>query len=191
MLDMLEKEFVAQKLTEGNTPELITTIANSMHNTSIPYRMKLAIAYSELILFFSQFRINIAHWNGSSIPINAITFCIAKSGASKDSSVNACRQCFKSGYEYIEKYRKQQAIDRAIEQAKLEGVDLYDRWSGYKDFYNEPNPLFISIPTPEGFIQHLVDLQNDLCGSGCITISELGAEMTSNPNFGEIIKLIS
>ena len=87
MLDMLEKEFVAQKLTEGNTPELITTIANSMHNTSIPYRMKLAIAYSELILFFSQFRINIAHWNGSSIPINAITFCIAKSGASKDSSV--------------------------------------------------------------------------------------------------------
>ena len=191
MLDVLEKEFVNLNLTEGNTPDLIKAIANSIPSTTIPYRMKLAIAYSELTLFFSQFRINIDHWNGSSIPVNSITFCLAKSGAAKDSSVNMCRKCFQSGYEIIEKYRKDRAKEKAIKMAKDIGKSDPGSFNSYREFYKQPSPLFISISTPEGLVQHINDLENDICGSCNLAISELGSEMAGNPNFGETFKLLS
>ena len=176
LLDILENEFEKLHLTSGNMPEIVDNMANSIH-TSLPYRMKLAIAISELILFFSEFRINILHWNSSLIPINAITFCIAKSGASKDSSVKACRKCFRSGYEAIERYRKQEAIDKAIAQAEEAGVDIPTRYAGYKNYLEEPNPLFIAIPTYEGFIQHLNDLKNTTFGCGYTFSGEFAGEL--------------
>ena len=188
ILDTLENEFVKRNLTEGNTPELVKAIVSSIYSPNVPYRMKLAIAYSELILFFSQFRINIKHWNDSIIPINALTFCIARSGASKDSSISACRKCFASGYAYIEHQRKEVAKNRAISKAREKDIENPESFAAYKEFYKTPNPLFISISTPEGFIQHLNDLKYDIAGSGHVQISELGAEMISNPNFNEIVK---
>lgn len=89
MLDMLEKEINSLNLFEGNMPEIVTAIADSIPSQTIPYRMKIALAVSEIMLFISQFKINIKHWNDSIIPINNIMFCIAKSGASKDSSLKA------------------------------------------------------------------------------------------------------
>ena len=112
MLDLLEKEIHKLNIFEGNIPEIATAIADSVPSQTIPYRMKLALAISEIILFASQFRINIKHWNGSIIPINSIMFCIAKSGASKDSSVKAARKCFESGYQIINKIRNENAIKK-------------------------------------------------------------------------------
>ena len=74
MLDMLEKEVNKLNLFEGNIPEITKAVADSIPSKTIPYRMKLALAMSEIMLFISQFRINIKHWNGSSIPINSIMF---------------------------------------------------------------------------------------------------------------------
>ena len=171
-------------------PEIIVNMADSIH-TNLPYRMKLAIAISELVLFFSEFRINIKHWNGSIIPINSLTFCIAKSGASKDSSVKMCRKCFSSGYEAIEEYRKNQAIEKAIKQAEEAGVDIPTRFAGYKDFLEEVNPLFIAIPTYEGFIQHITDLGKQSFGSGYVYSGEFASELVSNSNFVDLIRLMS
>ena len=80
MLDMLEKEINNRNVFDGNIPEIVKAVADSIPSQTIPYRMKLAIAVSEIMLYASQFRINIKHWNDSIIPINSIMFCIAKSG---------------------------------------------------------------------------------------------------------------
>ena len=70
MLNILENKINSLNLFEGNMPPIVTAIADSIPSQTIPYRMKVALAISEIILFTSQFRINIKHWNGSSIPIN-------------------------------------------------------------------------------------------------------------------------
>lgn len=191
MLDILEKEINNLNLFEGNIPPIVTAIADSIPSNTIPYRMKIALAISEIMLFASQFRINIKHWNDSIIPINSIMFCIAKSGASKDSSLKAARKCFTGAYDIINNYRKEAAIHRAQEQAREAGNDLPDKFIGYKDYYIPPNPLFIAISTPEGFIQHLNDLSKDELGSGYIYSGEVGTELATNPNMTDTIKLIA
>ena len=191
MLDILEKEINNLNLFEGNIPPIVTAIADSIPSNTIPYRMKIALAISEIMLFTSQFRINIKHWNDSIIPINSIMFCIAKSGASKDSSLKAARKCFSEAYDIINNYRKEAAIHRAQEQAREAGNDLPDKFIGYKDYYIPPNPLFIAISTPEGFIQHLNDLSKDELGSGYIYSGEVGTELATNPNMTDTIKLIA
>ena len=191
MLDILEKEINNLNLFEGNIPPIVTAIADSIPSNTIPYRMKIALAISEIMLFASQFRINIKHWNDSIIPINSIMFCIAKSGASKDSSLKAARKCFTGAYDIINNYRKEAAIHRAQEQAREAGNDLPDKFIGYKDYYIPPNPLFIAISTPEGFIQHLNDLSKDELGSGYVYSGEVGTELATNPNMTDTIKLIA
>ena len=189
MLDVLEKEIHTLNIYEGNIPPIVEAIANSIPSQTIPRRMKLALAISELVLFASQFRNNIQHWNGSIIPVNSIMFCVAKSGASKDSSVKAARKCFEEGYKIINQVRHDNAVDRAIQKATQEGYDLPDKFASYKDFYNPPNPLFVAISTSEGFIQHLNDLSDDAVGSGFIYSGEVGAELASNLNLVENLKV--
>lgn len=191
MLDMLEKEINNLNLFEGNLPEIILAIADSIPSQTIPYRMKIALAMSELILFTSQFRINIKHWNDSIIPINSIMFCIAKSGASKDSSLKAARKCFESGYRIINEERNINAINLAIAKATEEGYEAPHLFASYKDFYIAPNPLFVAISTTEGFIQHLNDLSEDNIGAGYIFSGEVGAELATNINLTENIKVLA
>ena len=190
-LDILEKELINKGIFEEQLPLIITTIANSIPSRTIPYRMKLTLAISELMLFISQFRINIKHWNDSIIPINNITFCIAKSGNSKDSSVKAVRKCFEEGYRIINNYRKEHALDKAIDEATKAGYEDPESFSSYKNFYTPPNPLFVAISTNEGFIQHLNDLSDDSLGSGFIYSGEIGAELASNANLTENLKVLA
>lgn len=191
MLDMLEKEIAKLNLFEGNTLDIVKAIADAIPSQTIPYRMKLALAVSELVLFVSQFKINIKHWNDSIIPINSIMFCIAKSGAAKDSSMKAARKCFEDGYKLINEYRHKQAVELAIEAATEAGCDIPNKFAAYKDYYKAPSPLFVAISTPEGFIQHLNDLSNEKYGAGYIYSGEIGAELASNINLIENIKILS
>ena len=191
MLDVLEKEINNLNLFDGNIPEIVTTIANSIPSQSIPYRMKMALAISEIMLFTSQFKMNIKHWNDSIIPINSIMFCVAKSGASKDSSLKAARKCFAEGYNLIHEHRQNEAVKRAIELATEAGCDVPDKFASYKDYYTAPNPLFVAISTTEGFIQHLNDLANETLGAGYIFSGEIGAELANSMNLVENIKVLS
>ena len=191
MLDILEKEINNLNLFDGNIPEIIKTIASSIPSQTIPYRMKMALAVSEIMLFTSQFKMNIKHWNDSIIPINSIMFCVAKSGASKDSSLKAARKCFAEGYNLIHEYRQLEAVERAIQLATEAGSDVPDKFAAYKDYYSPPNPLFVAVSTTEGFIQHLNDLSNETLGAGYMFSGEIGAELANSMNLVENIKILS
>ena len=191
MLELLEKHLRNMGVFDSNLPDIVKSIANSIPSTTIPYRMKLAFAISEIILYASQFKINIQHWNHSVIPVNAITFGIAKSGASKDSSIKAARKCFKAGYELIEEKRFELAKATAIEMATEAGEEVPNIWKAYGQYYIPPNPLFVAPSTVEGFIQHLNDLDTTGLGAGYIYSGELGAEIASNSVIVDNIKILA
>lgn len=191
LLSVLEKEIDKLSLYEGKyVPEIVKAIIEATPS-NIDSKIKMALAISEIMLFTSQFRINIKHWNESIIPINAITFCIAPSGAAKDSSLRAIRSCFADGYKFIQNHRKKEAVSKAIQQATVACYDYPTQYECYKEFYEEPVPLFISLGTPEGFTQHLNDLTKFSLGSGFISSSELGSDLISDGNLPLILKDIS
>lgn len=191
MLELLKQDLQKEGLFNGEIPEIIIALTNAIPNQNIPYRMKLTIAMSEAILFISQFRKNILHWNNSQIPINAISFSIAASGSGKDSSVNAARKCFETGYEIINQKRKDKAVEQAIKKANLAGKENPDEWSVYKNFLIPPNPLFVAPSTTEGFIQHLNDLEEAGIGAGYMYSGEVGAELANSPVLIDNIKFLA
>ena len=183
--DMLKEEFEKLEITDDDCMDLMYTIAQSIP-AQIPFRMKMAMAVSEIITWASMFRIHIRHWNRSIIPVNAISFIIAKSGYSKDSSLRAVRTCFEGGYDVIRRKQKEEAKDKAIRAAAAKGDD--DNWLKY---YLKPNPLFVAISTPEGMIQHLADMQELELGAGYIADSEFAQSLQSTANMAEILKNVS
>lgn len=191
ILDILEKKINSLGLYEGNFPEILEAIAESIPCQTIPYRMKVALAISEIVLFTSQFRVNIRHWNDSLIPINSLFFLIAKSGTSKDSSVKYARKCFSKGYELIQEYRRERAVEAAISLAKENGSESPNSFSEYKSYISLPPPLFAAISTPEGFIAHLNNLSTFPIGSGFIYSGELGQELSTNANMVENLKVLA
>ena len=190
-MSLFEKELENLKVFENNLPNILINIANSIPSNTIPFRMKLAIAVSEIVRFASQFRTNINHWNGSSIPINAITFCIAKSGAAKDSSVNACRKCFEKSYDEINIIREDKVKKYAMNAALEDGKENYADFKVYKEYLIPAPPLVIGISTIEGLIQNLADSYKLGIGSGTLQTGELGAELSSNLNTIDNFKAIS
>jgi len=191
MLDLLKEELDKRNLFDYDLPDVLQSIVNSINNNTIPERMKLTIAVSELVTFASQFRRNIAHWNGSQIPVNAITFCISASGTGKDSGANAARKCFREGYDLIEERRKTIAKQNAIYAAQKDGLKNPTDWNVYKKFYQTPNPLFVAPSTVEGFIQHLNTLDSMGIGAGFIYSGEFGAELANKPLLVENIQLLA
>lgn len=191
MLEQIKKELTSQGVFNGELPPILRQIVEAIPNQRIPTRMKYTIAVSELVLFASHMRKNIAHWNGSLIPINAITFSVSASGTGKDSSVTAARKCFNTGYKLLDKKRKDLAVQKAIRSATLAGKDNPEEWATYKEFYHAPNPLFIAPSTAEGFIQHLNDLDDAGTGAGFIYSGEFGSELANSSVLVENIKLLA
>ncbi len=191
MLQLLKEDLNNTGAFSSTLPPIVRQVVDSIHNPLIPYRMKLTIAASELVFFTSNLRRNIRHWNGSMIPINAISFTISKSGSGKDSARNAALKCFKDGYAIIEEKRKSVATQNAIKQATLAGKTDPQEYSTYREFYVPPNPLFVAPSTSEGFIQHLNDLDSAGIGAGFIYAGEVGAEMSTSSVFIDNIKLLA
>ena len=106
-MDMLNLTKQSLDQHQALTPSINAHAARIMSaiNTNVPERMKALIAQTQITAFASQFRRNLKLWDDSSIPINAVSFCITGSGEGKDSSVKAARKCFKSGYEMIDDAR--------------------------------------------------------------------------------------
>lgn len=180
MLELLKQELTDRHAFSGKIPTILASLADSIPNNTIPYRMKLTFAISELILFASHFRRNIQHWNNSLIPINAITFSLAASGTGKDSSVNAVRKCFDSGYNSLNHKRKDLAHSKARAIAASEGLENPNDWNIYKEFYHEPNDLFLAPGTVEGFINHLNQLDDAGAGGGFLYSGEIGSQLVTS-----------
>ena len=191
MLELLKKELDNRKALTGPLPDIIHRIAEAIPSQTIPDTMKYTIAISEIMLYASQFRRNIHHWDGTPIPINSVGFIVAKSGGGKDSSVNAVRKCFATGYTMINDKRKTLAKTHAINLAREAGDINPTAWEVYKSYFRTPNPLFVAPSTTEGFIQHLNDLDSDGIGAGYMYTGEIGAELAGSTLIIENIKVIS
>lgn len=191
MLDLLRTELESLNAFSEEVPDVVARIAEAIPFNTVPLRMKYTIAVSEIMLFASQFRRNINHWDGGEVPINSVSFVITGSGQNKDSSANAARKCFNVGYDMINDTRRKMAKANAIRLATDAGVDDPTQYENYKEFYRKPNPLFVAPSTNEGFIQHLNELDNDGLGSGFLYSGEFGAELASSPMFMENLKLLA
>ena len=123
MYKLLEAELAQHGIFNGEVPIAIAELSKAIPITTIPQRMKYTLAASELVTFASQFRRNIKHWNGSNIPINAITFTLSASGSGKDMAVQSLRKCFQSAYQRITITRQEAAKARAIKEAAKDGVE--------------------------------------------------------------------
>lgn len=188
-IGLLSQEMNKLGLFEGNIPEIYEKMVKAIPSTTIPDKMKMALVMSEVMTYTSEFRTSIRHWNGSLIPINAITFCIAKSGASKDSSARAIRKCFDAYYKNIDDIRETRANMLAEYKCKL--AKETPTTEHLAKYYIPPNPLFLATSTAEGFIQHLNDMEEIRLGSGYIKAGEFGQELISNPNMTDMLSLLS
>lgn len=157
----------------------------------IPDKIRRNLIINQLMLFASQFRVNIKHWDGSIIPINAISFNISDSGSGKDSSLSKLREAFKKGYDVIEGVRYEQAKAKAIKAAREKNSIRPESEVVWRKFYTPPTPLFATVSTNEGFISHLNQLEEDSIGAGFITSSELGSELENSPYIVPNLQLIS
>jgi len=180
VLDLLKQELDKHNVFSSQLPSVLTALADAIPITTITHRMKLTFAVAELMLFASQFRRNILHWNNSLIPINAITFGLSKSGDGKDSGVNAIRKCFQSSYDRINSNRKELAHSQAKAKAALEGLENPNEWNIYKEFYNAPQDLFLAPGTVEGFIAHLNQLDDAGIGAGFLYSGEIGSQLMTS-----------
>ena len=189
-LELLEEELKKRGVFNTPLPKFINELADSIPNKLDP-KMKLTIAVSEIILFASQFRRNIKHWNNSLIPINAITFCISGSGTGKDSSINAMRKNFLGGYEVINHLRVEKAKETAKSIARSKGLAMPDSPDVYEKFYDKPMPLFVAPSTNEGFIQYLNELDRSGIGAGFILSGEFGAELLTSSTIIANLQLLA
>lgn len=177
MLQTLKQELAAQGFGNDKLPELLTNLVGSIPNMRVPAKMKLAIACSEMVLAASHTRRNIVMWDGSVVPINSITFCIAGSGVGKDSSVNAVRKCFKDYYIQLDTERRKMAISAAIAAAEEAGEADSDKWEVHKHFFNTPDSLFLAPDsTIKGMHGHFNKLEESGIGAGYSYSGEIGSE---------------
>ena len=170
-----------------NTVHPLVVKAIDCVSGEVPYRLKLSIALSELITLTSHLRKPIKLHDGTIVPCNAITFSLARSGVSKDSSMNMVRKALASGYAQIDNYRKDLARHNAEQAAILDGKQK-EEWMSY---YVKPRDLQAGLGTVEGIIQHFADLEQGQVGAGFVSSSEIGTELLTNGNMTDIIKTIS
>lgn len=194
MSNMLKHTRVAldkHKVFDRELSPILTAITNAIPFHTVPQRMKLTIAVSEIITFASQFRRNIILDDGTSVPINSIAIILTGSGENKDSSVRAARKCFNPGYEMIESERKKHAHQAAKDLAQQSGEEFPEDWEVYKQYYKKPPPIFMAPTTGPGFIQHINDIASSPLGSGLLYAGEYADELSSNGDMMENTKILS
>lgn len=170
----------------GPYPEIVKRGLDTIAGDQ-PFKLKLAIALSELITFSSHLRKPIQLFDGTLVPCNAIVFALSASGTSKDKSLHAIRKSLADGYNQIEEYRKDFAREKAENIARLEGAGA-EEWQRY---YVAPKPLQSGLGTVEGLMHHFADIASNPIGAGSIMSSEIGSELQNNGAMTDIIKTVS
>lgn len=170
-----------------NYPDVVAKAVDTIVGQGVAPRLKLGVALSELITLVSHLRKSIVLFDGTIVPVNAISVILSPSGSSKDKSMNTVRKALSGSYTKLEGRRREYAVDRAKELANLNG----DSPDDYEKYYEKPIPLQSGLGTPEGITNHLATLSSNTLGAGSFTCSELSAEMQTNGSFTEIVKILS
>ena len=171
----------------GPYPDVVRKAIETIVGQGVSPRLKLGVALSELISLVSHLRKPIVLFDGTLVPVNAISVILSPSGSSKDKSMNTVRKALMGSYAKLESLRKQYAVDKAREMANLNG----DSPENYEKYYEKPIPLQSGLGTPEGITNHLAELSFKPLGAGSFACSELAAEMQTNGSFTEIVKILS
>lgn len=191
MLVKTESELASQGAFIPIQAPIIQRVAETIPYVTVPERMKLTIAVSEIMTYASQFRKNIVTRDGTQVPINSIAFVVTASGQNKDSSVRAARKCFTEGYKILTKKVKDLAVLEAKKLATEAGCEDPNSPEEYRKFYKDPAPIFMSPTTGPGFVQHINDLAKYPILAGLLYSGELADELNANPDMLENIKILS
>jgi len=191
MLQLLKAELNKHHIFQAPEDDFINALTRAIPFATVPDKMKLVIAISHLTNFAGQFRRNIALWDDTPVPINSISFVMASSGANKDSSNNAVRKCFKPGFEILSKEVEKAVKKDAIIAATAAGEDPADEFSIYKEYLKPIPPVFMSITTGPGLIQHINDVGELPLLSSFLYTGEVSDELAYNVNAVDNIKILS
>jgi len=176
MLNIYKQSLLDAGCFKPEYPDIIQVGMNTV-STNAPEKMKALLIATELTVFASNLRKPIM-WEGTTIPVNTISFVIAASGIGKDSSMKSIRNALVPAYTKINKYREIHAKAKAVEDAETDGK----RPTDWRKYYSKPRDLFSGIGTLEGQMKHLAKLEEGKLGAGYIQVSELGSELQNNPD---------
>lgn len=191
MLQMLKTHLESEGAFTGELSPYMLQMTDCVGG-AVSFSMKLSVAVSELMLYASQFRRYIKlPADKTPIPVNAISFVLAASGANKDRTVKSIRSSLSDGYYKIDLKRKELATQAAIQKAKDEGIEDPDKWENHKAFYSKPAALFAAMTNSAAYIDHLAGMESLPLGAGFMYTGELGSEMQTNPDMISSIRVMS
>lgn len=191
MLNVLKQELEKYNAFDSPDHEVVDALARAISFGTVPTKMKTIFAIAHLSNYASQFRRNIELWDGTLVPTNSISFVVADSGANKDSSNSKVKKCFQVGYDIIEKKLEKQVRADAIKAAQDAGEDLPEEFAVYSKYMKPVPPVFMSITTGPGLVQHINDIGALPFGSGMQYSGEISDELAHNPHAIENIKILS
>jgi hypothetical protein len=175
------------------TPKLNQHIANI--TDAIPFNisphMKAVIAVTQITTFAAQFRRNVELYDGTEVPINAISFIVSGSGKNKDSSVRAASRCFQPGYDLIQSHNHKALVDEAIQAASDAGDEPPDAEGIYKPYMKPEIDIETMVTTGPGLIDHINAVTDMPFGASLVSSSEFADELAYNPDMVENIKILA
>lgn len=151
------------------------------------YKMKLMMAVTEIAVFTSQLRKPIKLTDNTIVPVNIMSFVLAGSGESKDSSVAMVRKALLPAYEVIDNYRRSHAKAAAEQKARFNGEED----SNYTKYYIEPRELLAGMGSVEGQMFHWHLLEQGKLGAAYIQVSELGSELQTSKDISSNIEALA
>lgn len=191
MLNILRAELEKYDAFSEPDHDLINAIVRAVPFNTVPAKMKIVFAISHLSNFASQFRRSMELWDGTIVPTNNISFVIADSGANKDSSNSKVKKCFKKGYEKIHKELEAFVKEEAISAATAAGEDLPGEYEVYRQYMKQIPPVFMSMTTGPGLVQHINDIGALPASAGMVYTGELSDELAGNPHALDNIKTLA
>ena len=191
MLEQIKDYLNSKNVLNAQFNTAIQTVMGTINNQTVPERMKAVIAVSHIVNFTSQFRRNMVLWDGTEVPLNAISFVLTNSGTGKDSSNKAVAKAFSEAIKLIIKERKNLADEQAKKTAKMFGEEDYFKYEVYKEYLPPLPPLNMGITTEAGLVQHINDIAKSPIGSSFMYSGEIGDEFAYNQNTIDNIKVLS
>jgi len=191
MLDILRSSLDELNVFDAPNHEFVSRLTRTVSFSNVPEKMKVVFALSHISNYASQFRRNIELWDGTLVPTNSIAFVIAPSGANKDSSNSKIKKCFTPGISMLLKTVENAVIEKAIRTAEQQGEDLPANEAVYRKYMQPVPPVFTSLTTGPGLVQHINDIGSLPALSTSVYSGELSDELASNPHAADNLKILA
>ncbi len=191
MLTITKNELDKLHALEPVLHPLVNAVTDAITNYTVPDKMKSVVAVHHIVVFASQFNRKIQLWDGTMVPINAVSFVICGSGVGKDSSHRAAYRCFEPGYELITKHLEKEARKRAIQRAAAAEEELPEEYETYRKYLDPIPPYESAVSTGPGLIKLINDASKHSTLATNIYSGEVGDLLTYNPNITDNITILA